>query len=160
MAFERIRTEQAPLTGAEKQQRALGADEGAWDMLLDEREPAAEQQLEFAHAIREAALESLVELGRMRARQKRVKTDEFQTLRFMIQNGYLKEPGRRDVNSFLKIKDVVRDEALSQMALLRETDKLISLLEAQAGYTEEEIASRGRVRGEHASTYEAEWGVS
>jgi len=157
--FERIAEERSSLFEPAKGEGIDEQDERIWGVLLEGREPTGGQKLEFMHALREEILNGLLSLEKIRKRQKQATTEYFETLRFMIWHGYLNERGKGDANIFLHIEDVVRDEALSQIAFLRETDKTISAFESAFGYSEEEVASRAKVRRQHESACEAEWGV-
>jgi hypothetical protein len=159
-SLERMPEKRQSLLESTKREVFDALDERIWDTQLQGREPSVEQKLEFSHALREVIFDNLMGLEKIRKRQNQVKTGDFETLKFMIEQGHLNERGRGDVNIFLQTEDVLRDEALSQIAFLRETDQNISDFEKMAGYTEEEIESRASVRRQHTSTYEAEWGVS
>lgn len=131
-----------------------------WNMEIQGQKPTVEQKLTLAHARREAIFDNLLMLEEIRKSQRLVRTEDFDTLKFIIEQGLLNERGRGDVNEFLQIDYTVKDEALSQIAFLRETDRIISFFEKEDGNTDDEIDSRAKVRKQHASTYEAEWNVS
>lgn len=159
-AFEQLPGEKPSLLEPTKREVFDAMDEQIRDMELKGREPSTEQKLKFAHALRDVIFDSLLDLEKIRKRQRQVRTENFQTLKFMIQEGYLNERGKDHANVFLRIDDAVRDEALSQIAFLREIDQDISNFERDAGFSEEEIRARADVRKKHVSAYEAEWGVS
>lgn len=127
---------------------------------LEGRALSSTEKLEFAYVLRDVILDNLLELEKMRKRQERVHADDFETLRFMIQEGYFTGRSKDDVNIFLRMSDELRDEALSQIAFLRQTDMDISSFECDAGFDEQEIDARSKVRVQHLATYAAEWGVS
>jgi hypothetical protein len=157
--FERL-PEKKSLFDPTKREIFDALDARMRDMDRREREPTVEQSLEYAHALREAILDGLVELGKIRDRHKQARTEDFETLKFMIQQGYLNARGKHDANAFFHVQDTVRDEALSQLAFLRETDEVISGLEGRVGFSEEEIALHAESRKRHVSMWEAELGVS
>jgi hypothetical protein len=157
--FERAPEKKRSLLEPTKREVIDELNERNWNLRLEGREPSAEQRMEFAHALREVLLDHLMDLETLRKRRKDAKPEAFETLRFMIQSGLLKGKSREDASIFLTMDDELRDTALTEIAFLRETDQEISMLEEEAGFSDEERAARKRVRKQHLATYEAEWGV-
>ena len=129
-------------------------------MTREGREPSPEQRLESLHAQRNYLHEMLVDLEQMRKRREAVAPEQFETLSFMMREGYLHGRGKEDALSVLEAEDSMRDEALTGIALLETVHESIAEAESHAGFTEDELEQRAAVRAKHLNMLRAEWGIN
>ncbi|MFA5130029.1 MAG: hypothetical protein WC477_03880 [Patescibacteria group bacterium] len=108
-------------------------------------------------AMRNVLLERLSTLEALKEQRKKVSKDSFDTLRFMLSQGYLKGEGGADAESFLETNEM-REQALEFLEMLKQTDDEIGIFEeAEGGMTPEELATHAEVRRRHWEVAASAW---
>jgi uncharacterized protein YnzC (UPF0291/DUF896 family) len=118
-----------------------------------------EARLESLHAVRDTLMEELLVLEQIRKRGKDIRPEDFETLDFILREGYLTGRGKEDALAVMNTANDLRDAALSEIALLEEVNAGIAAAEAGAGFSDLETRQRATVRKQYLDAIKADWGV-
>ncbi|MBD3251040.1 hypothetical protein GF380_01010 [Candidatus Uhrbacteria bacterium] len=133
------------------------ATEQIYKMRVRDKELSPELELQFNHTLREAVLNQLLEIERIRQQQLLLKTEDFEQLRTLLAQDALNATAKQDVETCLHLDRELQDAALTTIAFLREADHEIHRLEVSEGFEDADV--RAHVRQQHLQAYETEWGI-